>query len=268
MRNIIKSTLFITLAFQSIQVLGQISFRENLQTKLDSIIEPYEKETDTYFGTDMTFAFKQPYTATMKKNGSLYTAEINSIKYNRGDTIKLVKVNVLTRPYILGKLSESEQLVVLSRDEINKSLSLKDSLKFWHQFDKFKKVKARNFAQYWLALMRDEKDDYLPKETNERIFMNLKANFINIYLSKKEGQTTMRFDLSSSAGEDLKGLGCADTKNEFVEFKFSDGSVLKKENLDSEYCQSLKIDISDHLAQFKNPISALKLGLTKKTKNL
>jgi hypothetical protein len=248
-------------------IYGQADYRANLQAKLDSIVNTHEATTGTDFGPGMAFSFKEPYLGVMQSEGTFYTAKINSISYNTGDSISLFRAGILGGTFVYGKFDHHDEFAIISGRKINDLVVLQDSIGFWNQFEKIKKVKAKDFAQYWLILDCNDEEDG-GNEKNERAFMNFGTTSLSVRLKRIEDQFLLEFDFYSSVGNDLRGLGCADSEDAFVEFKFEDGSVVKKHNLDLEFCQTLKIDISEDIAEFEKPITELKFSMSKKEKNL
>ena len=237
---------------------NQANIREVFQAKIDSIVQPYEVATDTKFGPDMTFGFKEPYVGYMREEGSQYTSKLNTVKHKEGDTIRLYKTG--SQGGIFGQFDFDERFVLLSPRSINKKVVFQDSAGFWNHYEKLKKIKHREYVPYWMAL------DCL--DENERCSIFFGASYLLVRFQKKEEKIIIELDFGMSGGDDLKGLGCAENEEAFIEFNFEDGSTLKKQNIETEYCQSMKIDVSDDLVALEKPITAMTFGMSRKTKKV
>jgi hypothetical protein len=250
------------------QSLAQDDYRQTLQSTLDSILQPYEVATGAVFGPGLAFSFNKPYCGTMRSKGSLYSGQINSIPYNLGDSVSLIKVGILGRAFAYGRFESLKELAIISEQKINELVELNDSIDFWNHFEKIKEVKAKDFAQYWVVLNCNEEDDYSDHEKNERVFMNFGTTSLKVQLRRLNQQILLEVEFNSSFGKKLRGLGCADSNESFVEFTFKNETKVKKYNIEEETCQTLIVDISEDLKAFENAITEIKFSMSKGEKRL
>jgi len=251
-----------TLVLINFTLSGQSTYRTILQAKVDSLVKPYEDLSGTKIQSDMSFKFNEEFQGIMKNDGSMYTQQ-GSIEYKKGDTISLYKASLVGGLYVSGKLSTTDKEPYFKNYKIKSEINLLDSIGFWKQFDLVKKIKAKDFAQYHVAL-RCDTDNYSKFEKLERMFVNSEKNLLAVRLLEKDEKLFLVFALDASHGNELKGLGCAEDDKAYLEVKFDDGTSIKRQNKEYEYCQSLHIDITDDIDKFRQGIVELKISMSKK----
>lgn len=258
----------LVLSFFSMETtFAQADFRETLQSTLDSIIHPYEAMTGADFGPELTFSFKNSFDGVMRKEGSEYSGQLNSVKFVQGDSVRLEKVGLLGGVFAYANLGSDQDLAILGDEKIKELIELEDSLGFWNQFQKIEKVKVRDFAQYWMVLDCQE-ENYTMFEKVENVFLPIGNSTIHTNVINRDDRILLQFNFGTSRGKALLGLGCADTENQFVEFVFGDGTVLKSNNIEFDLCQTLEVDITDDLSSFENTITEFYFSMSKKDQRL
>ena len=60
-------------------------------------------------------------------------------------------------------------------------------------------------------------------------------------------------------------MGCAEDDKAFIEIKFEDGKVLKKQNIEFEYCESMEIDITEDIKIFQQGIMEMNISFSKRS---
>ncbi len=250
-----------------VQIFAQADYREKLQATLDSIVTPYEEMTGADFGPELGFSFKEAYKGVMLKGGSEYSGKLNVIEFVAGDSVRFERLGILGGTFAYANFESYEESAIMGEEDINSLVALEDSIGFWNQFEKIKKVRPREFAQYWMVLDCQE-ENYTLYEKVERVFMNFDNTSLNANIIDRDDRILLKFNFSTSYGKALYGLGCADKGEHYIEFMFEDGTVLKKNNIEFESCQTMEVDISEDLVSFEKAILELNFSLSKKEKRL
>jgi len=261
-------TIFL-IVFGSCGLQSQSAHRVLLQAQLDSIVAPYEQSTGTEFGPGMEFNFENNYAGTMNSAGEVYTARGSKVRYESGDTVLLTSIGVMGRKHINLFFEDQNKEAFLRKNEISERMTLVDSAAFVAEYDLVSVINPREFGPLWYKLHCSEYDDYSDSDKTEKFYINTeKETTLHINVERLDQVINLELNISNSHGKSIMGMGCAEDSAAYLEFKFLDGSVLKKFNTDTDYCPMIKIDISDHLDEFRKGVEAITLSYSKKTKTL